>query len=251
MDTPIPPEPTCSHFYKYSRDLQQLEALLLKNDLYVPTAGELNEPRDSHPPLSCLSQAEAVDYLRSVLPPPANEEARILEVIRSSGIDTIRELIRELALFKYAEIRIYSMSKRWDNVALWATLGANHSGYCLEFFNRGLFRLSREVIYTMETVDVETPPHASWIFYKASGWRHEEEVRFFMLDDILTQPMRILPDLLSRVILGKDMPAADQKRICRWAERRDPSMRVVRVVNDPRSQKLSLKTVIARSSRAS
>jgi len=144
-------------------------------------------------------------------------------------------------LFKYAEIRLYSMSKRWDNMALWVASGANHAGYCLEFFNRGLLRLSREVIYTRLHLNVETPPEAVWIYYKSADWQHEEEVRFFLPDGTIAQPMRILPNLLSRVILGKDMSAVDRKCICRWAARRDPPLKVVRISHDPRSQRLTLK----------
>ena len=41
--------------------------------------------------------------------------------------------------------RIYSLSKRYDNLNLWAKYAADHSGYCLEFANEGpLFEHAKE-----------------------------------------------------------------------------------------------------------
>lgn len=31
------------------------------------------------------------------------------------------------------------MTKRWNNLSLWAKYAADHTGYCLEFLNEGLY----------------------------------------------------------------------------------------------------------------
>jgi len=37
------------------------------------------------------------------------------------------------------QFRVYSMTKRWNNLSLWAKYAADHTGYCLEFLNEGLY----------------------------------------------------------------------------------------------------------------
>jgi len=49
-------------------------------------------------------------------------------------------LMRQMArpLYDHAEkYHVYSMSKRYDNMNLWAKYAGGHSGYCLEFANEG------------------------------------------------------------------------------------------------------------------
>lgn len=82
------------------------------------------------------------------------------------------------------------MSKRYDNLSLWAKYAGDHSGYCLEFVNEGpLFESARDVIYEDSLqMDVNNPEHTNgfgssasvqngatkrrfgW-FYRLSKWR--------------------------------------------------------------------------------
>ena len=247
------PQTVCSHFYKYGSQVQWLEGLLLRHELYVPTSAQLNDPRESHPRLKRVSPKEANEFLKRVLinkdpdAPPYDQQVKGLEaVVKDLGVDVVMGVITKYVFASYAEKRIYSMSKRWNNMSLWAAYGANHKGYCLEFVNDGLFNLSRDVIYT-DTLEYdlndETHQTIDWAIYKSTEWRNEEEVRFSLPGDMVAQPMRIAPDLLSRVILGKDMPAADKKRICQWAVRRKPRLNIVRAVYDAYLQQLTLQDV--------
>jgi DUF2971 family protein len=57
--------------------------------------------------------------------------------------------IRVTALLhrELADLHIFSMTKRWDNMSMWAKYADNHAGYCLEFSNAGLFAAACEVEY--------------------------------------------------------------------------------------------------------
>jgi hypothetical protein len=35
------------------------------------------------------------------------------------------------------QFRVYSLSRRFDNLSLWPKYAADHSGHCLEFANEG------------------------------------------------------------------------------------------------------------------
>jgi len=66
--------------------------------------------------------------------------------------------------------RVYSMSKRYDNLNLWAKYAGDHSGYCLEFVHEGpLFDTARDVMYEDSLkMDVNNPDHTNgfWFFCK-------------------------------------------------------------------------------------
>ncbi len=97
------------------------------------------------------------------------------------GTATLFRIITESLNSELRDYCIYSMSKRYDNLSLWAKYAEDHSGYCLEFVNEGLlFEKTRDVIYedTFQ-MGVSNPEHTNgcWFFYKRPEWSNEEEVR--------------------------------------------------------------------------
>lgn len=151
----------------------------------------------------------------------------------------------ELLNAELQDYRIYSMSKRPDNLALWANYGSKHTGYCLEFRNQGaLFAFAMEVLYgDAAEMDVENPEHRSgyWFFCKRQEWSYEEEVRL-VLPRGKGSKVRIEPQWLSRIILGKDMTLAHRRRIREWAKERQPELMVVDAYFDSLSQAIQLRT---------
>jgi hypothetical protein len=101
------------------------------------------------------------------------------------------------------------MSKRYDNLNLWAKYAGDHSGYYLEFTNeRPLFENARDVLYTDSLVemDVNNPDHKNglWFYCKRrSDWSNEEEVRL-VLPRGKGSKVKIDPRWLKRLILGKN-----------------------------------------------
>ena len=159
MSVPVPVKATASHFYRYSRSahLEWLEPIILKHELYLPSLSELNDPADGRPKLAPMPEDELAWFLISgfvernpTLPLASLEhEAAVIRYnIRLHGTEVVRGQMSELLNSELEGYRIYSMSKRSDNLALWAKYAGNHSGYCLEFRNEGpLFAYAKEVIY--------------------------------------------------------------------------------------------------------
>jgi hypothetical protein len=181
MSTPIPIRATGCHFYKYSSPerLDRLKVMILEHELYFPNLTQLNDPTDGRPKLAPISDDQITSFLLSdfvrrnpTLPLAALEhEAKVIRYnIQHHGPEVIGGTMSELLNVELEGYRIYSLSKRYDNLGLWAKYAADHSGYCLEFANTGLlFERAKEVTYgdSMQ-MDVTNPEHRNgyWFFCK-------------------------------------------------------------------------------------
>ena len=141
------------------------------------------------------------------------------------------------------DYRIYSMSKRYDNLSLWAKYAGEHSGYCLEFVNEGpLFDTARDVIYEDSLqMDVNNPDHTNgfWFFCKRPDWRNEEEVRL-VLPRGNGSRVKIDPRWLKRLILGTSVSEQNEQAIRAWARERGPGLAVVKAHYDSVEQTIKL-----------
>jgi hypothetical protein len=255
MSIPMPPRATSSHFYKYSSPdhLERLKTILLEHELYLPNLTQLNDPTDGRPKLAPMSDDQMTSFLCSdlarrnpTLPLAALEhEAMVIRYnVQSHGPEVLRGIMSELLNSELEGYRIYSLSKRYDNLGLWAKYADNHSGYCLEFKNEGpLFAYAKEVIYGEATeMDVMNPEHRSgyWFFCKRSEWSNEEEVRL-VLPRGKGCKVNIDPHWLTRIILGKDMTDANRKLIRDWAKQRKPELTVTEAYYDGLHQAIRLR----------
>jgi hypothetical protein len=254
---PLPPRPRQKRFYRYSSlqppRIEWLKKILLKHELYVPSATELNDPRDCRPKIAKMTKEETVDYLyRSTFNPTLSTKAhhdRLDELqkrIDGLPLETIQRLMTK-ALHRETEgFRIYSMSKRYDNMAMWAKYADDHKGYCLEIESNGPFESVVEVLYeeampidprTMRQSDRQN--FATFLYYKNPDWRSEEEVRLILARK--SGPiLKIQPDNINRIILGMNISEENQKTIFDWAMRRQPPLRVVKAHFDSFNQQLKL-----------
>ena len=120
------------------------------------------------------------------------------------------------------------MSKRWNNMSMWAKYAANHTGYCLEFANADLFAIAREVEYgDVLAIDVtdDASMNLAFFFRKKADWSNEEEVRL-LTPRHWPRTMTFDPALLTTIILGKDMAADHRAKIAAWAHARVPRLAV-------------------------
>jgi hypothetical protein len=181
---PVPVRPTrstMSHFYKYSNaeHLDRLESIILRHELYFPTPRQLNDPVDGKPKLAQCSLDQIMNWLlesfinNNPSLPSQDYERAAQEIAYNTprfGTDVLlREMAKTLNL-ELENIRIYSLAKHSDNMSLWAKYAGEHTGYCLEFANDGLFASAYEVIYDATvTVDVTDPAqvNANVFFYNA------------------------------------------------------------------------------------
>ena len=139
--------------------------------------------------------------------------------------------------------RIYCLSRRWDNLNLWAKYANGHSGYCLEFANIGPFFTSAKVVRYGEApvIDPTIPEHwdGRWFFCKREVWSNEEEVRV-LIPRRSNCKEQIAPKCLTRLILGWKMAEAGKQLIRTWAEERLPELKVVSAIYDPMDQAIKI-----------
>jgi hypothetical protein len=251
---PTPIKATGSHFYKYSSaaHLEWLKVMMLEHELYLPSLTELNDPRDGRPKLAPLSEEQMVSFLHTAWcndHPHASYAARMREkaIIRYNvylyGCAKLMRGLSNILNKELKDYRIYSMSKRYDNLALWAKYAADHSGYCLEFANEDpLFEHTLQVIYGESVqMDVTDPAHRSgyWFFCKRQEWSNEEEVRLVSIRG-QSPKVKIKPPWLKRIILGWRMSADNQSMIREWAKQRVPELIVVNAYYDEADQIIKL-----------
>jgi hypothetical protein len=142
------------------------------------------------------------------------------------------------------QFRVYSLSKRFDNLSLWATYASEHTAYCLEFANEGSLFGERvmEVVYGEYTpFDLNDSKNrdAKFLVCKRPEWSNEEEVRLLRARGSGPQ-VKIEPQWLTRIILGKNMSPDNERQIREWAKQRDPELLVVNAYFDELHQEIRL-----------
>ena len=254
---PLSPKATVPFFYKYSslaspEQLKRLQIIIQEHELYLPSLDQLNDPADGRPHLAPLSEEEMSHFLYEKLV-QRSPHMSLVQLEREKGIiyyniprHGTKGLQRKLTEILHAELkdyRIYSMSKRFDNLNLWAKYAGDHSGYCLEFANEGpLFEKTRDVLYEDSLqMDVNNPTHTNgfWFFCKRPEWSNEEEVRL-VLTRGMGSKVKLEPRWLKRLILGKNISEQNEDTIRTWARQRIPELPVVKARYDAVDQAILL-----------
>lgn len=254
---PLPPKATVPHFYKYSslstpEHVERLRVIIQKHELYLPTLNQLNDPVDGRPRLAPLSEDQMITFLytglvqRSPQLSPAQlamEHAIIFHNVKLHGTNALQQILTEFLHSELEGYRVYSMSKRYDNLNLWANYADRHSGYCLEFSNEGpLFDNAKNVMYEDSlAMDVNNPNHRNgfWFFYKRPEWSNEEEVRLVLPRNQASR-VKIEPRWLKRLILGRSVSEQNERVIRTWARAREPELAVVKARYDSVEQMIEL-----------
>jgi hypothetical protein len=256
---PAPTKATCPFFYRYATFTDErktwLKDTILEHRIYVPNLPQLNDPADGRPKLVYKSEDELFTLLYNspsgVLGrnPHMSGEAKIKEGLildynlRHHGVEVV---MKDTAQSLYKELedwRICCLSKRWNNMSMWAKYADGHKGYCLEFANVGLFFGSaREVSYG-DPIEIDITVRENldgrWFFRKTLDWSNEEEIRV-LVPRRSASVTSIDPTWLTRIILGWKMPDADRKMICEWAKQRSPELKVLVASYDELKQALQL-----------
>jgi len=250
-----PAQASGSHFYRYqsAEHLERLKSILLEHLLYVPSVAQLNDPTDCRPKIRSMSEEEMVTFLRNdyikrnpvlALDLLRERESRIRTDIKTQGIEWFQRELAKILNSHMEQYRVYSLSKRFDNLSLWSKYAADHTGYCLEFANVGpLFgEHVMEVVYQeyapFDVNDSENR-NASFLVCKRPEWSNEDEVRLIRVPGS-SEFVRIKPQWLTRIILGKNMSPENRKQIREWAKQRDPELLVVNAYFDELFQEVRL-----------
>jgi hypothetical protein len=256
MTTFKPTKATGSHFYKYqsAAHLEWLKPIILEHTLYVPLAAQLNDPFDCRPKIKIMSADEMVLFLKSeyirqhpvlALDLLEQHEVKVRKQIETLGLDWFQRELTTILNSYTAQFRVYSLTKRFDNLSLWAKYAADHTGYCLEFENTGpLFgEHVNEVVYgEYLPFDVNDSANrtAGFLVSKRKEWSNEEEVRLIRARGS-AEFVCIQPEWLTRIILGKEMTVEIRNQIQTWAKQRQPELRVVCVYFDEVLQEIKIK----------
>jgi hypothetical protein len=252
---------TGTHFYKYSslqrpEQLTWLKTIILENLVYLPTLDQLNDPADGRPVVSQVSNDKMFEFLYNAGRNPtltsAAQGKSILNLrtyIESNGPEVMRRELSKILnrnLGGVKGFRIYSMSKRWNNLSLWAKYADEHRGYCLEFVNEGeLFKPHTVEVRYEEIVpmDVTDPAQRSAYFLacKKPEWSNEEEVRLVRARGGASMVL-IKPEWLSRIVLGEKISPENEKAIRGFCKQRQPELVVMRAYFDPLDQAVKLKS---------
>ena len=253
---PLPVPATDPHFYKYAEFTDQkqewLKEILLKHQLYLPILSQLNDPADGKPKLAVISDEKLFNFFyqnRLSQSPSMHLDQQINEGLildhdlKQRGPDFFTRGLSQFLNKELNDWRIYCLSKRWDNLSLWAKYAKGHSGYCLEFANVGPFFSSAKVVRYGEApeIDPTNPEHMDgrWFFCKREVWSNEEEVRV-LIQRHSNCRVQIDPSWLTRLILGWKMAEADKHRIRKWAKKRLPELKVVSAIYDQVNQTLEI-----------
>ncbi len=249
-----PNRPTVSHFYKYSsaEHLERLESIIIRHELYFPTIPQLNDPADGKPKLAKCSLDQIANFLLAkfidnnpgLSPQDYEREANVIaDNAPRFRTDALLKMMAGSLNLELESFRIYSLSKRCDKMSLWAHYAANHTGYCLEFSNNGLFAFAHEVIYDDTiTIDMTDPAqiNANFLYYKSNEWCNEEEVRIIAPRGS-EAVINFDPRLLTRIILGWKMTEFHRTKILDWARQRIPQLAIVSAEFDELEQKLIIR----------
>jgi hypothetical protein len=149
--------------------------------------------------------------------------------LRKYGADFVIDAFETGLTKEFKRQRIYSLSKRPNNLHLWKKYAFGHRGYCLEFRNAEMFKDVKEVRYEdYFEADVAGPAQllGAFYYYKTTHWRREEELRIVGRRSAGSGTIAFNPLLLTRIILGKKVTEEHQSLIREWAEKRVPSLRV-------------------------
>ena len=139
---------------------------------------------------------------------------------------------------------IFSLTKRPDNLALWAKYADDHKGYCLEFSDLSGFSYVYEVTYSDKaplSLSLETDPsQAAFLWTKSAEWSNEEEAR------ILSNPpgIQVLPGRALRgIILGERCSQMNEQTVTDWVRECKATIDVKKARFNSGKQKLEFLTI--------
>ena len=131
-------------------------------------------------------------------------------------METPEKVLRSFSANLFNELKgtkVYCLTKRRNNMSMWAKYADDHCGYCLEFANEGNFvGQAKEVIYG-DTVELDISQQdqiGSWFYFcKGNDWSSDEEVRIHVSRNH-PHEWNIDPRVLTSIILGYQRPEADR-----------------------------------------
>jgi len=237
-------------FYKYGSlaKKDRLRAMICNSQFYFPCPSQLNDPADCRNQIDNYSAEEIEEFLieaNRLYYGNTRGDAYIRQGIQKFGATVLlEEMATQFNKIMDSRYGVFSLTKRPDNMSLWAKYGDDHKGYCLEFSGLSRFANVFEVTYAAKvplslTLRME-PGQADFLFMKSDDWANEQEARILSLP---SGTQEFPPDALTGIILGEHCDAEDVTTIKGWINARRPSIRLRKAKFSVAKQELEFLTI--------
>ena len=211
-----------------------MKSIIIDHEYYFPTSSELNDPAECKTTIFDHSKEEMESFLiaQYLNDYPNTSELEIEKIkycIRNSDLKTIlnKEWWKTLNEHTGKTYGLFCLSKRPDNLALWAHYADDHRGYCLEFANLGnlnVYEVSygNKLPFSLDPCINQQTKNVEFLYTKAPEWEYEQEAR------ILDKPgvMKFPPNFLKSIILGKNISETHMNMIIDWCKVREVKLQV-------------------------
>jgi len=237
-------------FYKYGTfsKIERIRPMLCERKFYFAPPSQLNDPSDCRNIVKDHSAEEIEEFLIEANrqfygDTRGNDE--IKQGIKKFGVNTLLdEMSKQFNKIMDARYGIFSLTKRPDNMALWAKYADDHQGYCLEFSDLSKFSYVHEVIYSDKiplslSLKID-PSQADYLHTKSPEWSNEEEARMH------SKPpgIQVLPrSSLKAIILGEHCDQKNEKIVVGWVKECEANIDVKKAKFNSARQKLEFLTI--------
>jgi hypothetical protein len=219
--------------------------ILLKNELYLTSPKDFNDPFDCRIPINFLS-LDTPEKIRAFVEKATNEHLEYL-LAESRDIEFEKKKLENQLLtdlegyqkyyqngwFKFHDERlgVLSLSKRWDSILMWSHYANKHQGFCVGFHEEklresDLFGRGGLVDYDPEDkfpfLDPMEEDRLRRIFIetqsKANDWKYEEEYRLFKtfyngVPSVEERKSYFSDEVFAEVIVGLNISEKDKEEI--------------------------------------
>jgi hypothetical protein len=251
-------------FYKYrpfSDDaIRWIERIVLHNEIYFAPALTFNDPFDVRAvfDFEAAPDHQRADFLRM----SRKYEPYITEAQHQAAADrVVREALSpeniafSTATFQFmhnrlmtAEMGVYCVSTKCDDVLMWAHYADSHKGVCLEFDGLSdLMAPAQQVVYLPDRPSINPYRDSPAVMMersfltKAEQWAYESEWRLLRSEG--PGKVGFNAASLTGIIIGALAPARVVEKVSEWCQHRDAPITLSRAAVDPRKFKLNITPV--------
>lgn len=197
--------------YKYRADIYRDLLTLVNNQIYAPTAQNLNDPAET-----IVNDSKMYE---------------VFNLIEKSGlpINIAKDNYAKIIAQARTKLGIFSLSKTVFNELLWAYYTNGHKGFCIEYdFEKLQKSLPKEQLHGIFSVQYknDTPEFSMnsitynlvddtqfikcLIATKSTAWEREEEIRITLYSSGL---FGISPESVTGIYFGLRMPESDKELV--------------------------------------
>lgn len=266
MSEPNPMVP--AKFYKYRSMADDsagwVERTVLHDEIYFSPASKLNDPFELRPSFSldASPDEQRKDFVRMsrkfdphLAERERSDEAdRVVAASLAEGeIGNTERIIQAMhAQAIIAQVGLYCVSTKCDDILMWAHYADSHRGICLEFDGMSpLMAHAQEVSYVDDRVpinpykDSQDVMMSKALLTKSRHWRYESEWRLCSYE---RGPglASFRPQNLTGIVIGAMASRATIDAVQQWQQQRRKPLNIYRAFISPNKFELNIKPYVAK-----